>query len=369
LKLRPIAIYLPQFHPIPENDEWWGKGFTEWTNVVKAKPLFDGHYQPQLPADLGFYDLRLNETLVEQAKLAQQYGLSGFCYYHYWFNGKLLLEKPIQDMLESKKPDFPFMLCWANENWTRTWDGLDREVLMRQNYNDQDDLDHIKFMIPYFKDRRYIRVNNKPVFIVYKPFLMPDPTATVKRWRDAARKHGIELYLCHMIFSYHKDKSLIPGFDAMIDFEPFGTRHETNVSTVNGRSFVNKVTGKLSYMYWDYFVRNRKEEALHIVDYGSYARTTRSLVGHNEKIFPSLVPGWDNSPRRAKNPTLIMKNSTPATFEEWLRFIVSDFKPFSEDENFIFINAWNEWAEGNHLEPCRKWGNRYLDAVKSVFND
>jgi hypothetical protein len=198
---------------------------------------------------------------------------------------------------------------------------------------------------------------------------MPDPTATVKRWRDAARKHGIELYLCHMIFSYHKDQSLIPGFDALIDFEPFGTRHETTMGTVNGRGFVDKLKGKFSYMYWDYFVRDRKEEALHIVDYCSYIRTTRSLVGHNEKIFPSLVPGWDNSPRRAKNPTLILKNSTPAAFEEWMRFIVSDFKPFSKDENFIFINAWNEWAEGNHLEPCRKWGNRYLEAVKSVFND
>src|SRR5579863_4900079 len=368
--IRAIAIYLPQFHPIPENDEWWGKGFTEWTNVVKAKPLFKGHYQPQLPADLGFYDLRLNETMVAQAELAAQSGLSGFCFYHYWFNKKLLLERPLHNVLASGKPDFPFMLCWANENWTRTWDGLESEVLMEQKYNEHDDLEHIEYLIPFFKDPRYIRVNNKPVFIVYKSFLLPDPVATARRWREVAAKHGIELYLCHMVFGYRTDTSLVPGFDARIDFEPFGTRHknETNINGVN-RSLLDKVTGKLKYMYWDHIVRDRFEESLNIIDYAAYARSTKSLAGQKEKIFPSLVPGWDNSPRRSKNPTLIFKNSTPAAFEEWLRFIVNDFKPYSGDENFVFINAWNEWAEGNHLEPCRKWGHGYLDAVKSVFND
>ena len=222
--------------------------------------------------------------------------------------------------------------------------------------------------MPYFKDPRYIRVDNKPVFIVYKSFLLPDPAATAKRWRDAASKHGIELYLCHMVFRYRADTELVPGFDAKIDFEPFGTRHK-NENHQADRSMFDKVRGKLKLMYWNYFIRNRHEEALNIADYRSYALSTTSLAGQKEKIFPSIVPGWDNSPRRAKNPTLILKNSTPAAFEEWLRFIVADFKPYSKDENFIFINAWNEWAEGNHLEPCRKWGHGYLEAVKAVFND
>ena len=232
--IRPIAINLPQFHPIPENDKWWGKGFTEWTNVVKAKPLFPGHYQPQLPADLGFYDLRLDEAREAQAKLAAHYGIDGFCYYHYWFNGKRLLQRPVDEILESGKPDFPFMLCWANDNWTRRWDGLDKEILIAHNYSPEDDIAHMENLIKYFKDPRYIRVGEKPVFILYKAFLLPDPAATAKRWREVAKKHGLELYLCHMVFRYTKDwNQLVEGFDAVIDFEPFGIRRNDPLRNSN----------------------------------------------------------------------------------------------------------------------------------------
>jgi Glycosyltransferase WbsX len=370
LNIRPVAIHLPQFHPIPENDLWWGKGFTEWTNVVKAKPLFEGHYQPHLPADLGFYDLRLAEVLEEQAGMAAAYGIFGFCFYHYWFNGKLLLEKPVENMLRSKKPDFPFMLCWANENWTRRWDGLDNEILMEQRYSDQDDQEHLEYLMPFFKDSRYIRVNNKPVFIVYKTFLMPDPSATAKRWRELAARHGIELYLCHMVFGYRDDADLIPGFDAKIDFEPFGIRHKKPKENAvqKSPSFPRKLLNKLKFIYWNRFIRDRETEHLPVADYRAHAQSTNPL-NQQEKIFPSLVPGWDNSPRKSKQPTLIFKDSTPDAFREWLQFIRTDFKPYSKDENFIFINAWNEWAEGNHLEPCQKWGHAYLNAVKEVFND
>ena len=172
-KIRPIAIYLPQFHPIPENDAAWGKGFTEWTNVTKAKPLYKGHYQPHLPADLGFYDLRLEEVRLAQEALAKQFGIHGFCYYHYWFNGKRLLHEPLDSKLKNPNEDFSFMLCWANENWTRRWDGKNHEVLIEQNYSKEDNVAHIQHLIPYFKDSRYIKVNGKPVFIVYKPFYFP----------------------------------------------------------------------------------------------------------------------------------------------------------------------------------------------------
>jgi hypothetical protein len=220
--IRPIAIYLPQFHPVPENDLWWGKGFTEWTNVAKAKPLFDGHYQPHLPADLGFYDLRLAEVREEQAAMAKKYGIEGFCYYHYWFNGKRILERPFNEVLSSGKPDFPFMLCWANENWTKVWDGGENNILLEQKYSDEDDISHIKSLIPAFKDERYIKVDGKPVFAIYRSANIPDVKRTLETWRKEAKKEGLELYLCRMEgFGTWGESYLNDGFDAAISFEPF----------------------------------------------------------------------------------------------------------------------------------------------------
>src|SRR5437667_7337089 len=220
--IRAIAFYLPQFHPIPENDAWWGKGFTEWSNVVKAKPLFRGHYQPHLPADLGFYDLRLPETRQAQADLARQYGIYGFCYYHYWFNGQRLLGRPLDDVLASGKPDFPFCLCWANENWTRRWDGRERELLMEQRYSDDDDRAHMRWLAEAFGDERYIRVNNKPLFLVYRASRIPDPLRTTTIWRDEAQRLGFgDLYLCRVeSFADERDDPLRIGFDAAVEFQP-----------------------------------------------------------------------------------------------------------------------------------------------------
>ena len=219
---RPIAIYLPQFHPIPENDKWWGKGFTEWRNVVQAKPRFNGHYQPHIPSDLGFYDLRLHEVLIEQAKLAKNNGIYGFCFYHYWFNGKLLLEKPVEALLKNKTPEFPFMLCWANENWTRAWDGGDNEILIKQEYSLDDDKEHIKYLIPFFKDTRYIKIDNKAVFAIYKPDLFPDISQTLNIFREEAKKQGVELYLCafERNMGSSGEELISMGFDAVIDFQP-----------------------------------------------------------------------------------------------------------------------------------------------------
>ena len=220
--IRAIAFYLPQFHPISENDQWWGKGFTEWTNVAKAEPLFPGHYQPHIPADLGFYDLRLPETRQAQADLARESGIYGFCYYHYWFNGKQLLDRPFNEVLASGKPDFPFCLCWANENWTRVWDGKDNNVLIEQKYSEEDDRQHIRALADAFRDERYIRVNGKPLFLVYRATKIPDPRKTTAIWREEAQKLGIgDLYLCRV--ESFRDERSDPGeigFDAAVGFQP-----------------------------------------------------------------------------------------------------------------------------------------------------
>ena len=366
-------MYLPQFHPIPENDEWWGKGFTEWTNVTKAQPRFDGHYQPHFPADLGFYDLRLEEARLAQEQMAKVYGIEGFCYYHYWFSGKRILHDPLDRKLRNPKEDLPFMMCWANENWTRTWDGLDKQVLMEQNYSAQDDIDHLKYLISFFKDPRYIKVNGKPVFIVYKPFLFPNVAETVKRWREVAAENGLELYLCHTVFGYREGWDvLLEGFDAAIDFEPFGIRREC-VFTEIARKKQDNSNASLSGRIVRKIKRNigckdrNLKQVLNKLDYEFMVHNIKPLKEFSFKMFPNLVVGWDNSARRKNNPTLILDNATPELFEEWLSELITDFVPYSKDENFIFINAWNEWAEGNHLEPCQKWGTAYLEKVKKCL--
>jgi len=363
--IRPIAIYLPQYHPVPENDLWWGKGFTEWTNVVKAKPLYNGHYQPQLPSDLGFCDLRLAETREAQAQMAKAFGVHGFCYYHYWFNGRRILERPFREVLELGQPDFPFMLCWANENWTRRWDGMENEVLLKQDYSDLDDVEHIRYLIKsVFADKRYIRIDGKPCFVIYKPFLLPNPVKTAQTWRQIAKEHGMELYLMHMVFGYRAsvEHSLVEGFDAAIDFEPFGIRR-MQPKTPNKKSLAEKILQQIKFRLRKFSVKGR----LPLVSYENMFKNLASVHSYNFKLYPSLVPGWDNSPRRPKDPTLILTESTPEKFGQWFAKIHEDFKPFSNEENLVFINAWNEWAEGNHLEPCVKWGTSYLEATAKIL--
>jgi lipopolysaccharide biosynthesis protein len=355
--LRPIAIYLPQFHPTPENDEWWGKGFTEWTNVAKAKPRLPGHYQPHLPADLGFYDLRLPETREAQADLAKAYGIHGFCYYHYWFNGRRILERPFEEVLASGKPNFPFCLCWANENWTRRWDGADQEILLKQEYGEEDDRNHLRALAPAFADPRYIRVDGKPVFIVYRTDLLPDVQRTVATWRDEAIRLGIgELYLMRMnTWAPHPDPQTL-GFDAAVEFQP----DWPNLPERQYGSVVSRALNKFNISSSPY-INN------YVIDYEKLAQ---NMIGRGMpayKLFPGVTPAWDNSARR-KSKANIFVDSTPAKYENWLRHIVKVFKPYSAEENFIFINAWNEWAEGNHLEPCRKWGHQYLEATARALN-
>lgn len=374
MRLRPIAIYLPQFHPIPENDEWWGKGFTEWTNVAKARPLFNSHYQPHLPADLGFYDLRLKEARVAQEQLAAEHGIYGFCYYHYWFNGKLLLQTPVERKLANPDETFPFMLCWANENWTRRWDGRDKHILLEQKYEQADDLSHIRYLIPFFKDPRYIRINGRPVFCVYRSTLFPDMARTIKTWREECSKEGLDLYICRFETFGAFGKSYIEaGFDAGVEFPPMNQvmHHFANEKLkADARSWAYR----LRYRYYKlsgkrHLQRQMKERSLNRIDYASFVDYLKTNYKYEKEYvcFPGVCPSWDNTARNRRNPFIFL-NSTPAKFKEWLLFHNNNYPPPGIEENLLFINAWNEWAEGNHLEPCQKWGRQYLEAAKEVFD-
>ena len=346
--IRTIAFYLPQYHPIPENDEWWGEGFTEWTNVRPARPLFPGHYQPHEPLDeLGYYDLRDDEVMLKQIELAKLYGISGFCFYFYWFGGKTLLEMPLRKFLDNKNYAFPFCICWANENWTRTWDGLDREVLIAQEHSPEDDIRFISHVSRYLRDERYIRINGKPLLIVYRPSLLPNARETAERWRQWCRENGIgEIYLA-CTQSFDKEPPETFGFDAAIEFPPNNTGIPRIPPTELG--CVDDFTGNI----YDWSELVRRSERYDTPDY---------------RLFRGLCPSWDNTARRGKAGTILV-NESPEAFETWMRNAIRDTrKRFSNpDERLIFINAWNEWAEGCHLEPDTKYGYAFLNSVRRAL--
>jgi hypothetical protein len=365
--MKYIAFHLPQFHPIPENNEWWGQGFTEWTNVAKARPMFRGHHQPQLPADLGFYDLRLAQARQGQADLASEYGLGGFCYYHYWFNGKLLLEQPIEEILASQQPDFPFCLCWANENWTRAWDGMERQVLMRQDYTLEDSKAHMIWLCRYFKDSRYIRVNGKPLFLIYRTDLIPDLAEHIQLWREIARQEGVgELYLVTVRGSFKNsshDVLKASGIDAEVDFQP-------NIHDLYRRNFFFRAARRLIKEYNtkmdDWGVGWMPRFNAYIThDYQKLKKKILAKpVDPNQTVFPCVFPSWDNTPRR-REPGII-QNLDASAFEDWLKSAAQRVQHQSSEEQIVFINAWNEWAEGCHLEPDTKLGRRFLEALGRV---
>lgn len=354
-KIRLIAMYLPQFHPIPENDEWWGKGFTEWTNVAKARPLFPGHAQPHLPADLGFYDLRLPETRQSQADLARQYGIHGFCYYHYWFTGRQVLERPLLEVVRSGQPDFPFCVCWANENWTRRWDGKDEEILLAQTYGEDDHRRHLETLAPILADRRYIRVDGKALVLVYRASYIPEPEKTTAFWRDEARRQGIgELYLCNVeSMEAEHGFSRKAGYDAAVEFAPDWRR-------LGPRLFRPlRWASRLG-------LAGRGYSANRISDYRVLAQNMLAKPDPGYLRYRCVTPQWDNAARRRQD-AVILQNSSPDEYETWLRATIERFEPPTPEENFVFVNAWNEWAEGNHLEPCARWGRGYLEATQRAL--
>ena len=341
-----IAFHLTQFYPTPENNEWWGKGFTEWTNVTKSTPLFDGHYQPRLPSDFGFYDLRLKESRLDQISLAKQYGIDGFCYHYYWFSGKRILNVPLDAMLSDPDHDMPFCLCWANENWTRRWDAADHQVLIAQKYLEDDDLNFIKSLIPFFQDPRYIRLDGKPFLIVYRPQHLPNAKETLSIWRRYCISVGIgDIYLSAALSHGNTDYAQY-GFDAGVEFPPH------NLKTTN-------VNGELDF--YQPFVGN-------VMQYSDIAKSyiNRTYGSGCSNVFRTVFPSWDNTARTGPR-ALITLNGTPANYEFWLQqAVLSTQRDFPKQERFVFINAWNEWAEGCHLEPDRCYGRAFLEATERV---
>ncbi|MEJ5211576.1 MAG: glycoside hydrolase family 99-like domain-containing protein [Burkholderiales bacterium] len=348
---RVIAFYLPQFHPIPENDAWWSPGFTEWTNAARARPLFRGHYQPHMPADLGFYDLRLPETRAQQAELAARYGVEGFCYYHYWFGGRELLQRPLDEVLLSGEPDFPFCVCWANESWTGIWHGEPRRILMEQTYPPGDDERHFERLLPFFRDRRYLKVNDLPLMVVYKPLELPDPKQFCRRWKAMARDAGLDgLYLVGV---KHNDRFLPEpaGFDAAI---------------------LQKLAPKTGTVPWRYAALKIKSKLhrcrLTILDYKKVHLQSIRTESTSYKEFPCIIPNWDNTPRSGLNG-LVLHGSTPELFRAQVKKAVAKVqRDLQGEEQIIFLKSWNEWAEGNHVEPDLKWGHAYLQVLAEELN-
>lgn len=355
--VRALAFYLPQFHPIPENDEWWGPGFTEWRNVTRARPLFRGHYQPRLPRDLGFYDLRLQEVKVAQAELARAYGLAGFCYYHYWFGGRRLLQRPFDETLASGVPDFPFALCWANENWTRAWDGGAGQVLVQQHYSEEDDRNHMEWLVRAFEDERYIRVHGRPLFLIYRAAALPDVRRTLETWRTEARRHGVgELYLCKVeSFAYESTDPQAEGFDAAVGFIP--DYHSLGRPLRRTPAWRVARKARLSSQAYGYD---------NIFEFEDVVEQVIQRPKPAYQRFECVTTGWDNTPRR-KEHAVVWRNATPEGYERWLRHEVRLAARKPREERLVFINAWNEWAEGAHLEPCLRWELSYLEATKRAL--
>ncbi|GEM_PF-393931 len=348
--VRTIAFYLPQFHPFAQNDEWWGKGFTEWTNVGKARPLFPGHYQPHCPIHLGYYDLRVPQIMQEQAKLAKNYGISGFAYYFYWFAGQLLMETPLEAMLADPDVDLPFCMIWANENWTRRWDGHDQEVLIAQDHSLEDSRAMLTYLQKFMADERYIRVNGKPLFIIYRATLIPDFAKTLKMWRSEAKRMGLgDLYVVSaQTFGHTNPKDL--GLDAAIEFPPHG---------INPREISSLVPGLVKDFSGGIF---------------EYPEVVSSAVKQEEPdytLFRTSMLSWDNTARRNLKASVFTDFSV-TRYAQWL---ASNMERAAKDprrsgsERLVFVNAWNEWAEGTHLEPDQKHGYGYLEATRSVVNN
>jgi lipopolysaccharide biosynthesis protein len=336
--VRALAFYLPQFHPIPENDTWWGKGFTEWTNTAKAAPLFEGHYQPHVPADLGFYDLRVPETRAAQATLARQYGIEGFCYYHFWFGGgRRLLERVFDEVLTSGAPDFPFCLCWANQSWTGLWYGSPDTVLMQQTYpGEEDHRAHFTWLLRAFQDRRYIRVHGCPLLLIFEPFELPDAPAVLALWRGLAEQAGLPgIHLLAVRHQMDPRNALLLGFDGVVD---------------------NRVP--LTTM--DYFVGRQPFLVLDHRELAQYEVPSREP---GVAQYPCIGPNWDNTPRLGMRG-LVYLNSSPELFEKTVRRAVALLADRPPEQRLMFLKAWNEWAEGNHLEPDLKYGHGWLRALQ-----
>lgn len=362
-KPKVIAFYLPQYHPTPDNDKWWGKGFTEWTNVGKAKPLFPGHYQPKVPADLGYYDLRLPEVREAQAELAREAGVYGFCYYHYWFgNGKQELELPFNEVLRLGKPDFPFMLCWANESWHRKfWNkdgkGSSKEMLIEQTYPEGDAERHFYHLLPAFRDPRYIRIDGKPAFMIYKPLQYPDVAVFVTKWQELALQNGLPgiHFIGHMQDNLNQEsveKLLSLGFSALNTVGLYEARKRISTTYSFGKT-------RLLHNILGYPVRE---------NYLKICEASISEIDELPMVYPSILPNWDHTPRSGKNGW-VLTNTSPAVFKSVAKKICSLKNSDGTSQSFIFLKSWNEWGEGNYMEPDMKFHKGYITALHEVLTE
>lgn len=352
---RLLAFYLPQFHPIAENDRWFGRGFTEWTSVTRAKPLFRGHDQPRLPADLGFYDLRLPETRQAQADLARAAGIEGFCYYHYWFAGRRVLERPFTEVLGSGKPDFPFCLIWANVDWTAVWIGDRNRVLVAQEYlGPAEEEAHFRFLLSAFRDPRYIRVEGKPLFIVFRPDKLPDAAGLLAHWRSLACQCGLPGIFA-VGFATDDSATIPAGFDGVILHARVGaqTLEMDRCRSAAGRRWVR--------------MRRRLTGIPRVYRYDEYCRLYRFTGEETVHQYPCVVPNWDNTPRYGSRG-FVLQGSTPALFRVQLDQTLHRVADRPDEHRLVFIKSWNEWAEGNYLEPDRRYGMAYLDAVRECVD-
>jgi hypothetical protein len=356
-KSKILAFYLPQYHPIKENDQWWGKGFTEWTNVTKAKPLFKGHRQPRFPADLSYYDLRVPEVREQQAEMAKQYGVDGFIYYHYWFgNGKQLIERPFNEVLSSRKPDFPFCLCWANQTWSGIWHGAPNKVLIKQEYPGKEDTEkHFQYLFKAFEDPRYIRIDRKPLFMVYDLYDLPNPKAFADALKEAAIKAGFEgVYLMAANVNPDNWDMVANGFDGKVSN---AYNQSLNHLLYQHKGF-KRFLASLSYR-----VYRDEDRALKIIDHRKLVAQTNFTVG-NAPTYPIVVPNWDNTPRSGKRGVVFL-NSSPELLQVQLHKAKEFLETQTLPEHLVFLKSWNEWAEGNYLEPDSVDGYKYLEAIKN----
>lgn len=363
MKAKVIALYLPQYHPTEDNDKWWGKGFTEWTNVAKAKPLFKGHYQPRIPADLGFYDLRLPETRNQQAELAKRAGVSAFCYYHYWFHDGLEeLQRPFNEVVESTEPNFPFCLCWANEDWyAKMWnnDGTaSKRLLARQEYLGYADNEaHFYSLLKAFKDPRYLKYNGKLVFMIYQPLLFKNCQEFIKQWNELAVSNGLPGF--HFIGQNRNPDSpeiteriLSLGFNAVNVLRLDNFQYKSKHILTRGLNFISHRLLNRPYI-------------------NNYAKCLKLFVGEEEcrkEVYPSIIPNWDHTPRSGRGGYLFV-NCEPKFFEQHCRMVINTLKDKDEEDQIVFLKSWNEWGEGNYMEPDQRYGCQYIDTLRKVLNE
>lgn len=350
--MKVLAMHLPQYHSIPENDEWWGKGFTDWINVKKAKPLFKGHQQPVVPLNNNYYDMTDINTINSQAQMARKYGVYGFCYYHYWFNGKMLLEKPCEILKDHKEVDINYCFCWANETWARTWDGKEKDILIQQAFGGKKDWKaHIEYLIPFFKDNRYIKIDNRPVMFFYSCIRIEDFNQMIDYWNGILESQGLnKIYVVEFVNSFNNGKNEINS-DVLVEFQPHCVTRYTVSNLIKAKRLICKKAGLTDFLSYDYVWKkliNNKEKY------------------NGKKLWRSAFVGFDNTPRKGKKG-MVIKDSAPDKFKEYLSELVNDTKR-NYDDSFLVINAWNEWAEGAVLEPTEQNGYSYLEAIKTVFD-